>query len=135
MSSTMTTARPSMDMERSAVRRTEPDERASELTDPGGDLFAGDEHPAEALGHGLACAGDLPGCDERGHRALATEPVGHALGIELALEGADADPVVRLAVAGGGRRDVHVEACLLELSLESVRLRLRLESRHLYRQI
>src|SRR5439155_18498253 len=40
---------------------------------------------------------------------------------------------VRLAVAGGDYRDVSVEARLLELLLEGVRLRLRLEGRNLYR--
>src|SRR6266545_426542 len=75
----------------------------------------------------------LPGSDERGQGALAAHPLGHALGVDLALEGPDADAVVGLAVAGSGRRDVRVEARLLELFLEGVRLRLRLERRDLHR--
>src|SRR5215468_10119569 len=79
------------------------------------------------------CGVSLPRSDERGQRALPAHPLGHALGFGLALERADADAVVRLALATGGRRNVGVEARLFELLLETVGLRLRLEGRDLHR--
>src|SRR2546428_5836550 len=82
---------------------------------------------------GMESAPALLGRDECGDRPLTAHSLGHALGFSLALEGADADAVVRLAVSPRGRHDVGVEAHQLELLLERVGLRLRLEGRRLHR--
>src|SRR5262245_48650324 len=75
----------------------------------------------------------LLGRDEGGQRALAAHAIGDALGLGLALEGADAHTVVRLPVARRGGRHVGIEPGLLELLLEGLGLGLRLERGDLHR--
>src|SRR5712691_521726 len=141
------TFRPSMELERSAVRRTTPDERVAEpLSTPtrSGVRWPCSRpmaRPSSATRAAISaretstrpgrCAMGLLGRDEGGHRALGAHPVGYALGLGFALERAHANPEADLSVLARDLCDIGVEARLAELLLEAIGLRASLEGARL----